>query len=355
MSIHSVSAFTSQRHLSSEPEVDSQTAFSPRPTDFHGTQTRSSNWSWTILTDAASSFFTTMRDLFHKFINWICGESDSHHNQEQTRSSEGKLLTTASTHPILDNVDIVPTAASTPASVSVAPNSIGTISASPSLETIRDTILSKIRQNRTYFDATSIPETLQGDRSICLALVQAYGRNLQFIPQELRSDREIVEAAVRNNGSALQYALGNLDEDEEIVKIAVSNYGLALRYACKKLQENTDIVLAAVTNDGLALEYASDALKTDKKIVSAAVQQNGKALRFAGGNLNKDEAIVMLAVQQNGMALGDADQTQKDNEEIVKAAIKNSDAAIHQASRRLQTDRAMQQLAFQVRNGQVTF
>lgn len=189
MSIHPVSAFTPQRPLSSEPELASPTAFSPRPTDFHATPIQSSNWSWTILTDAASSFFTTMRDLFHKFINWICGESDPHHNQEQTRSSEAKLLTTASTHPMVGNVDIVPTAASTPALVSVAPNSIGTISASPSLETIRDTILSKIRQNPKYCDATSIPEALQGDRSICLALVQAYRRNLQFIPEELRSDR----------------------------------------------------------------------------------------------------------------------------------------------------------------------
>jgi len=189
--------------------------------------------------------------------------------------------------------------------------------AAPSLWENRGFLLLAVEYNWLVWLRPGIPEELQNDREVTIAILARHARALKHVSKPLLCDREVVLAAICQLPQS-DYVNGALDTlmsdhckfvfelasphfrgDRGFMIAAAQKDWHTCEYARTELWHDREFVLTAVRRSGLLLEKASDALKADREVVMAAVAQNGNALKHAAPELMKDCELALAAVSQS--------------------------------------------------------
>ena len=115
----------------------------------------------------------------------------------------------------------------------------------------------------------------------------------------------------------------------------------------------SEVALAAVQLNGMALQHVGEACKADRDIVREAIAQDGNALKYASRELQAEPSLQEMAQRVlesgntpmkirrtgNGLLLRLATEEQRSNRATVRAAVRRTGEALQFASNELKGDR----------------
>jgi hypothetical protein len=193
--------------------------------------------------------------------------------------------------------------------------------------------IQKIQTNIYAFE--TLPEDLQTNKEVVLALLQMDGTKLEWIDSDLKTDRDVIATAIHQTASAFDDLPSHIKADKDVVLLAVEKNGLFLKDLPIDFKEDGDVVLAAIKQNIDAFQYISDRLKSDDLLIEDALNiapkiikfltedqikqypeaidevlmDDGRFLKYMPIEIKTDEKRIAIAIMSNTKAVFEIDHT----------------------------------------------
>lgn len=217
-------------------------------------------------------------------------------------------------------------------------------------------VLGQVKQRNAL--ALKHAPTLQNDREVVCAALDANGMALEYISEDLANDPEIVDRALSPISNTLKAAcpeaakyIGKTLLANETLMISLIVTHPAIFQFLPSYQNNRKAVLAILAKDGLQLKHVHPDLKKDKEVVVAAIKQNGMALQFAHGDLKKDWDIYLASLANHSLAWQGSPELKGEWDEALVQIGKNA-AAIKSVNEKLRSHKSFL-MAAAAKNGAI--
>jgi len=174
-------------------------------------------------------------------------------------------------------------------SIAVCQNGLSLQFATPPVQDNKFVVLQAVQTDARALEFAS--PVLKDDMDVVIAAMEKAKKMswpiwrrhpVRYASERLRGDKEVALLAAKSTGceSVAPFFAETLLSKRSVMLAAVKGYGKNLQYASETLRDDKELVLSAVCQDGMALEFASARLQSDPSVAMAAVTQSGRALRY---------------------------------------------------------------------------
>jgi hypothetical protein len=138
-------------------------------------------------------------------------------------------------------------------------------------------------------------ETLQDDKALVLASIEANSANFKHASPRLKEDNEVCFAAFLKFPLNIADAGPSLRGNKETMLHYISLWPESFEYVMPALKADEEVVLSAVSKNGALLSAALQEMQADVDVVQAAVANYPASIKYASENMQqrfKDHRVV---------------------------------------------------------------